>query len=140
MTTPAPLPGSARFCTADPAENYPTSVDATAFFRQQIDPDKYTVTNWTVSRPNPRRPIHGAICSNRHEPTVFVPLPFFGWPERPLSLPLDVEECATALYLAPGDVGASAALLKVSPARLNRVVRTSPRLMRLKAVLLPPAE
>jgi hypothetical protein len=30
--------------------------------------------------------------------------------------------------------------LKVSPARLNRVVRASPRLMRLKAVLLAPVE
>jgi hypothetical protein len=70
----------------------------------------------------------------------FFPLPYFGWLERPLDLPLDVEECATAIYLKNGDLDAAAARLKVTPARLDRVVRRSPRLMRLVAVMLAPAE
>ena len=36
-------------------------------------------------------------------PDEFVPLPFYGWAERPLSLPLDDDEAATALYLARRD-------------------------------------
>ena len=42
--------------------------------------------------------------------------PYFGWLERPLDLPLDVEECATAIYLKNGDLDAAAARLK-GPAR-----------------------
>jgi hypothetical protein len=68
-----------------------------------------------------------------YDASEFEPLPFYPFDERSLSLPLDVDECATAIYLSHGDIGAAAALLKVSPARLNRVVRASPRLMRLKA-------
>ena len=70
----------------------------------------------------------------------FLPLAWFPWAERPLDLPLDVEECATAIYLKNGDIDAAAARLKVTPARLDRVVRRSPRLTRLKAVLLTPEE
>jgi hypothetical protein len=69
----------------------------------------------------------------------FLPLPYFGWLERPLSLPPDIEEAATALFLKRGDLNAAAARLKVTPARLDRVVRRSPRLMRLKAVLRQPS-
>ena len=68
-------------------------------------------------------------------PAEFEPLPFYPFDERSLSLPLDVEECATALYLAHGALNRAAELLKVSPARLNRVVRRSPRLQRLRADL-----
>jgi hypothetical protein len=76
----------------------------------------------------------------RPTPDEFLPLPFFPYQERPLTIPLDVEECATAIYLKNGDLAAAAARLKVTPARLNKVVRASPRLMRLKAVLLAPPE
>jgi hypothetical protein len=65
----------------------------------------------------------------------FLPLPFYGWLERPPDLPIDFDEAATAIYIAHGDISAAAALLKVTPARLNRVVRGSPRLVRLKAEL-----
>jgi hypothetical protein len=75
-----------------------------------------------------------------YSPAEFVPLPYIAWDSRPETLPLDVDECAAAIYLSHGDIGTAAALLKVSPARLNRVVRASPRLMRLKAVLLAPVE
>ncbi len=75
----------------------------------------------------------------RPTPDEFLPLPYFGWLERPPDLPLDVEECATAIYLKNGDLDAAAARLKVTRARLDRVVRRSPRLMRLKAVLRQPS-
>ena len=29
----------------------------------------------------------------------FLPLPYFPYDERPVTVPLDVEECATALYI-----------------------------------------
>jgi hypothetical protein len=35
----------------------------------------------------------------RPSPDEFFPLPFFPYKERPLTIPLDIEECATALYL-----------------------------------------
>jgi hypothetical protein len=76
----------------------------------------------------------------RPTPDECLPLPYFGWLERRLSLPLDVEECATAIYLKNGDLDAAAARLKVTPARLNKVVRASPRLIRLKAVMSAPEE
>jgi hypothetical protein len=72
----------------------------------------------------------------RPTPDEFLPLPYFGWLERPLDLPLDIEDCATAIYLKNGDLDAAAARLKVTPARLDRVVCRSPRLTRLRAVLL----
>ena len=73
----------------------------------------------------------------RHpSPDEFFPLPFYGWLERPPSLPLDVEEAATALFLSHGDLNRAAARLKVAPARLSRIVRASPRLMRLRATLV----
>ena len=65
-------------------------------------------------------------------PDEFLPLPFYGWLERPLDLPIDPDEAATAIYLAHGALNRAAELLKVSPARLNRVVRRSPRLQRLR--------
>jgi hypothetical protein len=73
----------------------------------------------------------------KYDASEFVPLPFYPFDERSLSLPLDVEEAATAIYIARGDINAAAALLKVTPARLNRIVRASPRLMRLQAALRP---
>jgi hypothetical protein len=73
--------------------------------------------------------------AREHDASEFLPLPYFPWLSRPETLPLDLDEVATALYLAKGNLTAAAALLKVSPARLNRVVRGSPRLVRLKAEL-----
>jgi hypothetical protein len=42
---------------------------------------------------------------------------------------------ATALYLAKGNPIAAAALLKVTPSRLNKLIRRCPRLMLLRADL-----
>ena len=65
-------------------------------------------------------------------PEEFLPLPFYGWLERPPDLPIDSDEAATAIYLAHGDINAAAARLKVTAARLNRLVRRCPRLQRLR--------
>jgi hypothetical protein len=71
----------------------------------------------------------------RPEADEFLPLPFFPWIERPQSIPLDVEEAATALFLENGDVGRAAERLRMTVGQLNRVIRKSPRLQRLIAAL-----
>jgi hypothetical protein len=71
-------------------------------------------------------------------PDEFLPLPYFPWLSRPETLPLDVDEVATALYLAKGDPAAAAALLKVSVPRINRVIRRIPKLVRLRDDLAGP--
>jgi hypothetical protein len=70
----------------------------------------------------------------------YLPLPFYNWPERPHSIPLDVEEVATSLFLADGNVSAAAERLRVPPARLNKCIRKSPRLIRLQARLTSARE
>jgi hypothetical protein len=82
-----------------------------------------------------RYPAGGPMPTREYSVDEFVQLPYCGWDSRPETLPLDVEECATALYLAHGALNRAAELLKVSPARLNRVVRRSPRLQRLRVDL-----
>jgi hypothetical protein len=65
----------------------------------------------------------------------FLPLPYYAWERRPPTVPLDPEECATALYLADGELEIAAATLKVEPLRLIRIIRRTPRLQRLHAEL-----
>lgn len=48
--------------------------------------------------------------------------------ERPASLPLDVEECRTALWKQRGNVTKAAEMLKVPSSRLRAFVKNSPRL------------
>lgn len=62
------------------------------------------------------------------EPTDLVPLPTMPYDERPVSLPLVIEEVRTALWRAKGNVSTAAALLKVSSARIRKFVRDSPYL------------
>lgn len=61
-------------------------------------------------------------------PTDLVPLPTSPWDERPASIPLDVEECRTALWLESGNVSNAAKRLKVSPERLRKFTNASARL------------
>jgi hypothetical protein len=61
----------------------------------------------------------------------FVSLPEYHWDERPVTLPLDTEECATAIHLSHGSLPSAAKLLKVSEIRLKRLVKQSPRLQRV---------
>jgi hypothetical protein len=72
------------------------------------------------------------------DPSEFLPLPYFVWDSRPETLPLDVEECATALYLADGDLKAAAALLKVTVAQLRKPIRKTHRLQVLVEQLRAP--
>ena len=66
----------------------------------------------------------------------FVPLPHYSWAVRPSHLALDIEECATALYLSRGVVSAAAERLKVESLKLQRVINRSPRLVRLHQELV----
>lgn len=62
-------------------------------------------------------------------PTDLVPLPTAPYDERPVELPLDIEECRTALWMKRGNISEAAKLIKTSPARFRRFVQSSPRLM-----------
>jgi len=61
-------------------------------------------------------------------PSDLVALPTMPYSERPLELPLDVEECRTALWMASGNVTEAAKLLKVASIRLRNFVKKSPYL------------
>ena len=63
-------------------------------------------------------------------PADLLPLPTQPWDERPDELPLDVEECRTALFDARGNISVAAGILKVAPARLRYFVSKSLRLQR----------
>lgn len=61
-------------------------------------------------------------------PQDLVSLPTTPYDTRPDELPLNVEECRTALWLDRGNVTKAAQRLKVTPNRLRRFVDNSPRL------------
>jgi hypothetical protein len=61
----------------------------------------------------------------------FAPLPYYPWDERPRSLPLDPDECATAIHLSGGDLLAAAQLLKAPLHKLHRQLALHPRLARV---------
>jgi hypothetical protein len=62
-------------------------------------------------------------------PDDLMPLPTAPYDERPVSMPLDIEECRTALWLERGNITEAARRIKVSSHRLRRFVEKSPRLM-----------
>lgn len=64
------------------------------------------------------------------EPKDLLPLPTAPWDERPVEVPLTVEECRTALWRATGNISVAASILKVSSQRLRAFVKSSPRLQR----------
>jgi hypothetical protein len=72
----------------------------------------------------------------------FVPLAWYPWDVRPDSVPLDADECATALFLDHGRIDAAAARLKVSTRQLKREIRRYAKLRillaRLSEVEQPP--
>lgn len=63
-------------------------------------------------------------------PTDLVPLATSPWEVRPADLPLDIEECRTALWETQGNITKAAELLKVSPGRLRTFVKNSEYLTR----------
>lgn len=50
------------------------------------------------------------------------------WDQRPDALPLDVEECRTALWATRGNITKAAKMLKIPSDRMRRFVKNSPRL------------
>jgi hypothetical protein len=79
-----------------------------------------------------------AFRPREYDASEFVPLPYFPFTSRPETLPLDLDECATAIFLARGNIRAAAALLKVTVPRLNRVIRNTPKLAKLRDDLAAP--
>lgn len=61
-------------------------------------------------------------------PADLIPLPTMPFDERPAALPLNIEECRTALWLCRGNISEAAKRLKTTPVRLRAFVKGSPRL------------
>jgi len=61
-------------------------------------------------------------------PNDLVALPTMPYSERPIELPLDVEECRTAIWMAAGNVTEAAKLLKITSIRLRSFIKKSPYL------------
>ena len=66
----------------------------------------------------------------------FMPLPYYPWETRPVGIPVDIEEAATALYLHGGVVEDAASRLKIPELKLQRIIDRSPRLTRLHKELV----
>lgn len=64
--------------------------------------------------------------SARSLPEDLTPLPTMPYHERPLSVPLNVDECRTAIWRANGNITVAAKLLKVPSLRMRRFVNNSP--------------
>jgi len=65
---------------------------------------------------------------DEHVPNDLVALPTMPYSERPVELPLDTEECRTALWMAAGNITEAAKILKVTSIRLRNFVKKSPYL------------
>ena len=89
-----------------------------------------TCYNPHMSEDKPHLQIVGPDFDHTHD-EEFAPLPFYPWDERPITVPLDDDEVATALHLAKGDVPAAAVLLKVGSHLVDRRLRRSPTLQRI---------
>lgn len=59
-------------------------------------------------------------------PSDLVPLPTMPYDVRPVELPLNIEECRTALWRSKGNVTEAAKLLKTSALRLRKFIEKSP--------------
>lgn len=61
-------------------------------------------------------------------PSDLIALPTMPYNERPPALPLDVEECRTAIWLTRGNITKAAEMLKTTSMRLRIFIKNSPRL------------
>ena len=61
-------------------------------------------------------------------PDDLVALPTMPYSERPTELPLDVEECRTAIWMCSGNISKAATILKVTSIRLRNFIKKSPYL------------
>lgn len=66
--------------------------------------------------------------SHNYFPVDLVALPTMPYDVRPMELPLDIEECRTALWRAEGNVTIAAQLLKTTSMRLRSFIKKSPYL------------
>lgn len=62
---------------------------------------------------------------DEHIPEDLVALPTMPYAERPSELPLDIEECRTALWMASGNISEAARILKITSIRLRNFVKKS---------------
>lgn len=58
-------------------------------------------------------------------PSDLVALPTMPYDQRPTELPLDIEECRTAIWMAQGNITDAAKVLKTTPIRLRQFVKKS---------------
>lgn len=58
-------------------------------------------------------------------PGDLVSLPTMPYDQRPAELPLDIEECRTAIWMASGNITDAAKILKVTTIRLRQFVKKS---------------
>lgn len=65
---------------------------------------------------------------NDSVPDDLVALPTMPYNERPMELPLDAEECRTALWMANGNISEACKLLKTTSIRLRSFIKKSPYL------------
>lgn len=111
-------PHSANPASGPSVGSTPLGVDGTSFPKVLREP--------LPQRPPPRGVPVGVVVNNI--PNDLMPLPTMPYSERPVSLPLDVEECRTALWRAGGSIADAAKLLKCASLRLRQFVNKSPYL------------
>ena len=70
------------------------------------------------------------MTRDNHIPVDLIPLPTMPYSERPEMLPLEIEECRTAIWRTRGNVSEAALLLKVTSLRLRSFIKRSPFLLR----------
>jgi hypothetical protein len=70
------------------------------------------------------------VLSDDRLPQDLVALPTMPYSQRPVEIPLDVEECRTAIWKAKGNISRAAEYLKVPSTRLRYFVGKSPYLTR----------
>lgn len=63
-------------------------------------------------------------------PLDLIPLPTMPYSKRPDEMPLDIEECRTAIWYTKGNITQAASILKIPSERLRRFVQKSQYLSR----------
>lgn len=71
---------------------------------------------------------HGRFSMQDGIPNDLIPLPTMPYDTRPSELPLDIEECRTALWRTRGNISQAADLLKIPSGRLRKFINNSPYL------------
>lgn len=69
------------------------------------------------------------MSDSREVPGDLVSLPTMPYDQRPNELPLDIEECRTAIWMVSGNVTDAAKILKTTPIRLRNFIKKSAYLL-----------